>query len=70
MSLDQNPFPVDDADRHEPWELLVRRDIDAFVARDWKRHEVDFLPGLFFGINARKSLSPEAWPYDIWAVRK
>ena len=30
MTFDKNPFPEGDADRHALWEMLVRRDIDAF----------------------------------------
>ena len=31
MQYDKNPFPEGDADRHYLWEMLVRRDIDAFI---------------------------------------
>ena len=34
MIFEKNPFPAGDADRHELWNMLVRRDIDAFLARD------------------------------------
>lgn len=38
----QNPF-AGDPDCHEIWEILMRRDFEAFVAADWSRAEPDFL---------------------------
>ena len=35
---DVNPFPPADEARHQIWEMLVRRDIEAFVAGDWDAH--------------------------------
>lgn len=61
MSFDRNPFPEADADRHAIWEMLVRRDIDAYLEADWDRHAVDFAPDLFFGIDAGRSSNPDSW---------
>lgn len=56
-----NPFPPDDVDRRAIWDMLVARDIAAFVAQDWPAHASDFDPQGFFGINAGGSLDPDAW---------
>lgn len=61
MSYDINPFPPQDADRHAIWEMLVRRDIDAYLDLDWDRHALDFEPSLFFGIDGLKSSNPDSW---------
>jgi hypothetical protein len=53
-----NPFHQDDEIRHEIWEMLVRRDIDAFVEMDWATHRRDFLPDNFMGIDAKGSSNP------------
>ena len=58
---DTNPFPATDPDRHAIWEMLVRRDIEAFAAADWDAHFRDFAPDLFFGIDGRFSDNPDAW---------
>ncbi len=41
--------------------MLVRRDIEAYVARNWDAHFEDFAPELFFGIDAGFSDNPDAW---------
>lgn len=58
---DTNPFPPADEARHAIWEMLVRRDIEAFVAGDWDAHFRDFAPDIFFGIDARFSDNPDSW---------
>jgi enamine deaminase RidA (YjgF/YER057c/UK114 family) len=58
---DTNPFPPADEARHAIWEMLVRRDIEAFVAGDWEAHFKDFAPDIFFGIDARFSDNPDSW---------
>lgn len=66
-SHDQNPFPPGDPDRHAIWEMLVRRDIDAFVAVDWSLTEPDFVTEGFFGVHAHGSANPDSWRlgYDL-----
>lgn len=61
MTFDRNPFPAGDADRHALWEMLVRRDIDAFLARDWSMVEEDFAASGFFGMHAHFLANPDAW---------
>ena len=56
MTFDKNPFPEGDADRHELWEMLVRRDIDAFLAQNWSMGEDDFVAASFFRFAARRSV--------------
>ncbi len=61
MSYDNNPFPVADQDRHEIWEMLVRRDIQAFVTQDWSLVEDDFVAEGFFGLHAHNLGNPDGW---------
>ncbi|OWV70685.1 hypothetical protein ATY77_17715 [Rhizobium sp. R634] len=56
----KNPFPSDSA-RHAIWEMLVSRDIDAFLAADWSMVEHDFVEEGFIGIDGRKEVSPDKW---------
>ena len=58
--MQDNPF-ADDSDRHEIWEMLVRRDIAAFVAADWSMVAGDFIEPGFLGIHAHKSPNPDQW---------
>lgn len=50
-----------DADRTAIWTMLVRRDIDAFVAADWTRVAGDFVSDGFLGLDARNSADPADW---------
>jgi hypothetical protein len=56
-----NSFPATDAARHEIWDMLVRRDIEAYAACDWDAHGRDFAPELFVGIDAQFSTDPDRW---------
>ena len=55
-----NPFP-DDPDRHAIWEMLVARDIEAFLAADWSMVEPDFAADRFMGIDGCASGNPDDW---------
>ncbi|GGE15011.1 hypothetical protein GCM10011390_37650 [Aureimonas endophytica] len=61
MPFDANPFPLEDADRHAIWEMLVRQDIDGFVARDWSIFASCFRADGFLGLDAAGSLDPQDW---------
>lgn len=61
MTAIVNPFGAEDADRREIWSMLVERDIEAFVARDWNRIDADFLVEAFSGIDAAGTDSPDGW---------
>ena len=50
-----------DADRHALWEMLVRRDIDAFISQDWSMVEDDFVASSFFGMHAHFLSNADAW---------
>ncbi len=54
----KNPFPSSDTARHSIWEMLVPRDIDAFLAADWSMVEHDFVEDGFIGIDGRKEGQP------------
>lgn len=55
-----NPFP-NDPDRHRIWEILMRRDFEAFIAKDWSMTEPDFAPETFYGISAGQEPNPDHW---------
>jgi enamine deaminase RidA (YjgF/YER057c/UK114 family) len=55
-----NPFPAD-PDRSQIWEMLVRRDIEAFIAGDWSLTAPDFDEESFFAVDARASGNPDTW---------
>jgi reactive intermediate/imine deaminase len=56
-----NPFPAHDPDRHQIWEMLVKRDIEAFISSDWNAVAGDFIEEGFMGIDARSSPNPDSW---------
>jgi len=56
-----NPFTGKDADRAAIWDMLVWRDINAFVAADWGQVADDFDEPAFFGIDAGKLINPDDW---------
>ena len=60
MALSINPFPQD-ADRHAIWDMLVARDIRAFVKADWNLVTEDFVSANFIGIQANKSTNADHW---------
>jgi hypothetical protein len=57
----KNPFSPSDAARHAIWEMLVTRDIDAFLAADWTRVAGDFIEDGFIGIDAGRQTNPDQW---------
>ncbi|MDH5604895.1 MAG: RidA family protein [Cyclobacteriaceae bacterium] len=56
-----NPFPEQDKDRHSMWEMLVERDIKAFLKQDWSMVANDFIEEGFMGIDARNASNPDTW---------
>ena len=56
-----NPFPESDADRHAIWEMLVDRDITAFLAADWSMVENDFAKDRFMGVHGHGTTNPDHW---------
>ncbi|MCY1126093.1 hypothetical protein OU426_04435 [Frigidibacter sp. RF13] len=58
MSL--NLFPAD-PDRGQIWEMLVPRDIAAFIAADWSMVADDFITDGFCGLHAHGSRDPDDW---------
>ncbi|MGY4748960.1 hypothetical protein ACVNHC_03760 [Pannonibacter sp. Q-1] len=57
----QNPFPATDEARHAIWEMLVPRDIDAFLAADWSMVAHDFVEDGFIGISGNREADPDKW---------
>ncbi len=55
-----NPF-AGDKDREQIWEMLVRRDIEAFVSQDWSLVADDFDELRFLGIHAHNDRDPDKW---------
>src|SRR5262245_38823745 len=60
MSHDRNPFP-DDGDRGAIWDILMRRDFEAFVAGDWSLCAADFDEEAFWAIDAGFSPHADHW---------
>jgi len=56
-----NPFALHDPDRYSIWEMLVKRDIGAFIKNDWEEVAGDFLEEGFMGIDARFLSNPDSW---------
>ena len=65
MNAVANVFPKEDQSRHFIWNMLVSRDIAAFVAKDWAAVEGDFISEGFIGLNAGKSPKPDDWQLDF-----
>lgn len=57
---ERNPFSGD-PDRHAIWEMLVARDIEAFIACDWSMVADDFAADRFVGIDGNASGNPDDW---------
>ncbi len=58
---ESNPFSATDTARRAIWEMLVARDIDAFLAADWAPVAGDFVAANFTGLDARFLPSPDDW---------
>ncbi|MEJ8473737.1 hypothetical protein [Roseibium algae] len=56
-----NPFPEQDETRRSIWEMLVARDIEAFLTADWSMVEDDFIALGFLGISGNKASNPDKW---------
>lgn len=56
-----NPFPATDEARHAIWEMLVPRDIDAFLAADWSMVAHDFVEDSFIGISGNREEDADKW---------
>lgn len=60
MAHSASPFP-DDKDRHAIWDMLVPRDIEAFVKADWSMVAGDFVKHGFMGVQANKDANADNW---------
>jgi reactive intermediate/imine deaminase len=58
---DTPPFSAADSERLEIWRMLVQRDTDAFLNRDWNAVAGDFLGNGFYGLHARGNPNPDEW---------
>ena len=58
-----NPFPETDTDRHAIWEMLVRRDIDAWTTADWAMVAGDFTEGPFTGLSGNHQPDPQGFTF-------
>lgn len=61
MSYDDNPFEDICIERAAIWQMLVYRDIDAFLAADWSMTEPDIRSEGFFGVDAAGSSNLDTW---------
>jgi hypothetical protein len=60
MQSHQNIFHAD-PDRSAIWDMLVIRDIAAYVGQNWAMVADDFVEEGFSGIHAHKSPNPDDW---------
>ena len=60
MQAHQNIFHAD-PERGAIWDMLVLRDIAAYVRQDWAIVAGDFIEEGFTGIHAHKSPNPDDW---------
>ena len=60
MTKNANPYPAD-PDRSAIWDMLVERDIAAYVGQDWAMVADDFIEDGFTGMHAHKSPNPDDW---------
>lgn len=68
----QNPF-IKDEDRKYIWEMLVAREIKAFLNMDWSIISDDFTTKGFIGIDNCQSDNPDDWQFrfpDVESYRK
>ena len=56
-----NPFNQQEPDRYQIWEMLVKRDIEAFLNNNWDAVAGDFVEEGFMGIDAHNSGNPDTW---------
>ena len=61
MQTPSSPFPTTDADRTAIWDMLVTRDIAAYLAGNWAGVADDFVASGFFGIDGQHSADPDQW---------
>ena len=61
MTHDTNPFTQAEPEKRAIWEMLVRKDIDGFVAGDWSIFADCFKYDGFCGLDAKGSLDPADW---------
>lgn len=66
----RDPFscPFTDSDRQAIWEMLVPRDIDAFLAADWSVVQDDFVDVGFIGIDCGRDPNPDNWSLNFASV--
>jgi hypothetical protein len=57
----KNPFEGSDADRSAIWQMLVPRDVDAFVTADWAPIAGDFVEANFTGISGNFQGDPDGY---------
>src|ERR1700730_12165560 len=60
-NYDTSPFAGTDSDRDELWEMLVRRDSDAYLRQDWSAVADDFITDGFYVIDARGMADAAEW---------
>lgn len=58
----QNSFEEDE-DRRNIWEMIMIKDIKAFLKVDWSMIKDDFVKEGFIGIDGCKSTNPEDWKF-------
>ncbi len=62
MNVMKNPFP-NDPERNAIWELIVPRQLDAFLQQDFAAVRATLVPG-FYSINAGGAPHAESWRFQ------
>lgn len=57
----RNPFLQKDMDRRAIWEMLVPRDIDAFIGANWDLVSDDFIASNFTGFSGNFQSDPQGF---------
>lgn len=66
----ENPFLNKDKEHAKIWEMLLKRDIQAFKDCNWEHIQNDFLEDRFFGINAKFTNDPTQWSLTFPTLRQ
>ncbi len=61
MSYIDCPFTAKESDHLALWEMLIYRDINAFIAANWDHVKNDFIAAEFQAIHANFSFDPSQW---------
>lgn len=59
-----NPYPLEEVEKREIWNLLILRDLEAFAVHDWSQVREDYDEKKFMAIHAFNSANPINWNFS------